>query len=62
MTGNREEGARLVIEVKKAVVGTEHREVIPHEEAPDAAREKIYIPEAVDFRLPGRAPHHVAAT
>ena len=34
-------------EEKKAVVGPGHREVIPREEAPDAAGEKIYIPDYV---------------
>ncbi len=40
-------------EEKKAVVGPEHRGVIPHEEAPDAAGETIYIPDYVmqDFGL-----------
>ena len=40
-------------EEKKAVVGPGHREVIPREEAPDAAGEKIYIPDYVmqDFGL-----------
>ena len=32
---------------KKAVLRSEHREIIPREEAPDAAREKIYIPDYV---------------
>ena len=36
-----------MIEEKKAVLRSEHREVIPRDEAPDAAKEKIYIPDYV---------------
>ncbi len=40
-------------EKKKDVVGPEHRGIIPREEAPDAAGDKVYIPDYVmqDFGL-----------
>jgi hypothetical protein len=47
MAGTREKGARPVIEEKKAVLRSEHREIILREEAPDVTREKIYIPDYV---------------
>jgi hypothetical protein len=36
-----------VIEEKKALLRSEHREIIPCGEAPDAARENVYIPDYV---------------
>jgi hypothetical protein len=36
-----------VIEEKKALLTSVHRETIPREEAPDVTREKIYIPDYV---------------